>query len=549
MNRQNKIKISILAVFLGFGLLSCDSELDLFPQNQYANDNFWTSETNAMLALTGVYHGAIDFAGTKTAPTDWWDYYGIILFEHASDNAYDRRGDNASYVQISNGRLLASNAYIKNFWVGSYKRVTICNNFLENIGNVEMDEGRKARMIAETRFVRACQYFYMAQFWESVPLVTTTLSPDEANVVTKASKSELINFVITELNDAVGDLPRYQDISADESGRASKQAALAFLGRTYLAEKRYSEAAQVYKQIMDYGDNIIDPDYASIFIEENETSAENIFSTKYTGGLAPNSVQQYAYPAILKGFHLINPTGDLAEEYEFIDGTPFSFDDPRYNSRNLAENRDPRFAYTFMWDGSDFHGKKYITHPDSASSIDIVSYSKQATRTGFGCRKYCDETYEGTLKFDYGGDVPIIRYAEVLLSYLEAKLEDGDAITQSLLDETINKVRGRESVNMPPVTQTNADLLRPLLRHERRVELAMEGIRYWDLKRWGIMAEKLNGDVWGAPYPDSEKYPTVSKKVDEHSRWYVTTREFREGQDEVWPIPESETNINPNLLN
>ena len=148
---------------------------------------------------------------------------------------------------------------------------------------------------------------------------------------------------------------------------------------------------------------------------------------------------------------------------------------------------------------------------------------------------------------NYGGNWNIVRYAEVLLSYLESKLEAGAPIDQALLDETINKVRGRASVNMPPVTETDRTLLREILRKERRNETAFEGIRYWDLMRWRIADKVLKGDFYGAPFPNTIK--PIRKKgniVDPHSRWFVTSKNFRVA-DYQWPIPQSETNINPNL--
>jgi len=163
-------------------------------------------------------------------------------------------------------------------------------------------------------------------------------------------------------------------------------------------------------------------------------------------------------------------------------------------------------------------------------------------------RKYFDDGFSGNLN-SYGGNVPIIRYAEVLLSYLEAKLEAGDAITQELLNNTINKVRGRQSVNMPAVTETNADKLRPILRNERRVELGMEGIRYWDLLRWEIAHEVLNGNIFGAPFPGSTRVSKLPDgTLDKYGRWYVGKRAFRKEQDYRWPVPQSEQNINPNLI-
>ncbi|WP_236977311.1 RagB/SusD family nutrient uptake outer membrane protein [Membranihabitans maritimus] len=542
----NAGKLISYSLFLILLLSSCDKELDQYPTNAFAKDNFWTSESNALIALTGTYRGGITY-GTQVVASDWWTYCGLVFLDLATDNGYDRRGDNSTINRLTNGTLLPNNNVINGYWTGSYKRIAICNDFLENIGNVEMDPAKINRMVAEVRFLRATQYFYMSQFWGSVPLITSTLTPDEANNVSKAPKTEIVDFVLSELSAAVNDLPRYIDIPASEIGRASKQSALAFLGRMYLSEERYSDAADVYKQIIDFGDNIIDPDYQSLFNPENENSSENIFSVQFLGGQASNSLPQHAYPAVSGGWHFVNPLGSLADSYGFDDGTELSYDDPRFNYDDMGANRDPRFRYNFLWDGSTFGGNTYVCHPDATESVDQLTYSKQATRSGYGLRKFFDESFSGNLRNDYGGNLPVIRYAEVLLSYLEAELEAGNTITQDMLDLTINAIRGRESVGLPPIQETDPDALRPILRKERRIELAFEGIRLWDIFRWDIGEEVLVGDFWGAPFPNSTKYASTSKKIDPQSRWFVTEKNFRKGIDDVWPIPESEVNVNPKL--
>lgn len=531
--------------FIGLFSLLAACNLERNPLDQFAENAFWTNEENAMLALTGIYKTNITFNAAEYNPSDWWSYGGLLFLEFPSDNAYDRRGSSSNFHKMSDGTLMPNNAYIKNYWTNSYAKITRCNYFLEGIDKLEAKPEIIARFKAEGRFLRACQYFYLSQFFGDVPLVTKTLTLDEANMVKKSTKEEIMSFISNEFKEAAADLPRYKELKTGETGRANKQAALAFQGRTLLAAKKFPEAAKVYEEIISYADNVLDPDYQSIFIA-NENSAENIFSMQYLQDMAGNALPQHAFTRKEGGWCLINITSGLFEAYPFKDGTPFSYESPLYNPDNLGENRDPRLDYTILYNGSSFRNSIYICHPDTKELTDRIG-SGQVTQTGFLMRKYMDETYNGNLQ-SYGGNIPIIRYAEVLLSYLEAKLEGGEAISQALLDETINRVRGRASVNMPPVTEINPDKLRPILRNERRIELAMEGIRYWDLLRWGIAHEVLNGDIYGAPFPGSVRTsPDKSGKVDQYGRWWVGRRAFRNNQDYRWPIPQSEQNINPNL--
>jgi hypothetical protein len=402
-------------------------------------------------------------------------------------------------------------------------------------------------MIAEARFLRACQYFYLSQTFGSVPLVMTTLSLDAANTVTKTEKAEVLAFATKEFAELAADLPTDKNLAASERGRASKQAALAFLGRAQLADYKYADAAVTYKSIIDLGENVIDPNYGSLFNGTNETSKELIFAIQYVKDQAPNAMDQHFFPALNGGWHLFNPLGDLVESYEFSDGTPFSYQSSMYNPKDPSANRDPRLRYNILFNGHTFQNLPYITHPDSARSVDQLTTTKQATRTGFGMKKFNYEGLTGDL-MNSGIDLPVIRYAEIVLSYLEAKLEAGAAIDQALLDQTINAVRSRASVNMPKVTETAPAKLRVILRRERRNELALEGIRLWDLKRWKIMAEALNGDFYGAPFPGAKNLRKKNAAtVDPNGRWFVTNKAFRAGIDETWPVPQAEININPNL--
>ena len=187
----------------------------------------------------------------------------------------------------------------------------------------------------------------------------------------------------------------------------------------------------------------------------------------------------------------------------------------------------------------------YRCNPESTTADKIGP--GQTTQTGYLLRKFLDESWSGDVN-SYGVNVPLARYADVLLMYLEAKVRGGEAITQQLLDQTINAVRGRQSVGMPALTETNPDKLFKLIQKERMVELAFEGWRLWDLFRWGIAEEKLNADIYGSPFYVSDQSLMKMKdgQPDPYNRWYVNTRSFQKGQD-IWPIPLAEKNINPNL--
>ena len=147
---------------LCFGLLAlllwaaggCRKQLDTVPLSSYTSESFWNSESNTLLALTGLYRGniqmrAIPAAAAEFSATDWWSYHGLVLLDLATDNAYDRRGDNSGINRLTNGTLTADNPYLGNYWSSSYSRIARCNYFLENIGRAGLQPGPADRMQAE----------------------------------------------------------------------------------------------------------------------------------------------------------------------------------------------------------------------------------------------------------------------------------------------------------------------------------------------------------------------------------------------------------------
>ena len=370
------------------------------------------------------------------------------------------------------------------------------------------------------------------------------LTVEEANSVFRDSKETVVNFIVTELQEAIRDLPVTRP--NEDYGRITKGGALGILGRVFLAEKRWEEAKDTYKQIMNLGVYEIDPRFSDLFIEKGENSKEFLLVSKRTQDLYTNSIQLVCQGFTWGGWHHFSPYNELVEEFCCIDGLPIH-ESPLFDPEKPYENRDPRLLKTVFVDNvSVFKGILYIAHPDSNPSI----YMDQLLRrpwSGYAVRKFCDESYEGNLN-SYGCDFPMIRYAEVLLSYLEANIESGSPITQHLLDETINRVRGREEIKMPSVTETNPDKLTTILRRERRVELAWEGLRLFDLFRWRTAHIYLRTRFHGMKDCSAKDAPTYTTvPVDENGYYLIDETFFREDVDYLWPIPQTERDVNKNL--
>ena len=533
---KNIVGLCVAATMLG----SCS--LDRYPLTSFSEDTFYDNEENVKLALTGIYRGGITY-GVDYGCSDWWAYSTTILMDGVSDMGYDRRGFNNALGMLTSGQINETNGWVKDLYQKPYKRISACARFIESIdklnsGNPEMD-----RMKAEARFIRAVQYFYLASYYQDVPLVKTVLTLEESNSVTKSTRAEILQYAIDELKAVAEILPRHKDLPDSERGRATSQAALVYLARTYLVAKEYKEAAAACKQIIDWGDNRLADNYQKLFYPEARNNPEMIFATQFIDDLAGHGLPQHAYPVKDGGWCLVNASNILFEAYDFLDGTPFSYDDPRFNKNKFGEGRDPRLDYTIYYDGATFRGAVYNCNPEVKAADKIGP--GQTTQTGFLMRKYFDEGWNGDVN-SYGNNVPQARYADVLMMYLEAEMEAGTPVTRTLLDLTINAVRGR--VGMPPVTETGPDKLRKLIQKERMVEFAFEGLRLWDLSRWGISKERLNIDIYGSPFYVSNQDLMKKKdgQRDPYDRWYVNKRSFEPGQ-ECWPIPLAEKNINPNL--
>ena len=363
-------------------LNSCD--MDRYPLTSFSEDTFYDDEANVELALTGLYRGGITL-GVDYNVSDWWAYSATILLDGVSDIGYDRRGFTNALGQLTSGTITETNLWVQNLYQKPYRRISACCRFLDGLNAIAEKTDEMERMEAEARFIRAVQYFYLASYYHDVPLVTKTLSLDEANSVKKSSRMEVLQYAADELKDVANILPRQKDLPKNELGRATAQAALVYLARTYLIMEDFENAAIACGQIIEWGDNQIDPDYQGLFYQTGEESSEHIFATQFVDDLAGHGLPQHAYPIKDGGWCLVNISNALFEAYDFVDGTPFSYEDPRFDKNNFGANRDPRLDYTLYYDGATFKGTVYNCNPE-ATVADKIGPG-QTTQTGYLLRK------------------------------------------------------------------------------------------------------------------------------------------------------------------
>lgn len=502
------------------------------PLNAISDATFWKTEKDATLALTGCYDIGAGWDGES-----FWMPRSMLYLDIMAGLGSEKE---LIPDHITDGTLTSSYWVVQAYWSNSYAKIATCNNFLDHIDNISMDATKKAMLTAEVRTLRAYELFNLALYYGDVPLPKHLLTIAEANSISRTPRAEVWSFVETELKESYPRLPATR--ATAESGRITAGASLAILGRVQMAEKKWSDAATTYQKIMDSGVYGIDQNgFKQLFMVTGENSKEIILAAQFQEDTYSHVMLQYMYPETYGGWHQFSPYNELVQSFECKDGKTID-QSLLYNPTSPYDNRDPRLDYTIMINNrTSFKGVLYVSTPGSSSADRMNKYNW----SGYCINKFMDSTFSGSL-MTYGGNFTLIRYAEVLLGYLESKMEAGDAIDQSLLDATINQVRGRTSVNMPKVTVTNSTALKPIIRRERLVELAFEGIHYYDILRWGTAATELNRQFTGMKLTNNPSGYTAYP-VDANGFFIYQKRSFVAGKNELWPVPQSEREINKNL--
>lgn len=512
----------ILCIFVLTMTINACSKLETDPTDRIISKAYWKTDEDAIKAVNGIY---------STIPA--LDY---IYLDCASDIAWNELSYERAHLLGNGSQNAELFTWATDKWRASYETIQRVNTLLENISSVEnIDENLEKRLVAEARFIRAMTYSDMSFLWGDVPLVKTTLDIKTGNV-SRTKKEEVLNFVFEELKFIQEDLP--ENYGSDDTGRVTKGAARAMLMRAYLRENMYGEAKVVAKEIMDMGIYSLYPDYGNLFKYAGQNTSEVIFDKQYIPTTYNNNLSNIFSPRSSFGRSSIVPLKDLVDSYQMTNGLNINDPGSGYDPYAPYLNRDPRLDATIWTPGSKLYtGEFFKPYPNQEPlGTDAIDNGNQYTsKTGFNFKKYVNSEDLAESNANSSNNIILIRYAEVLLSYAEAKIETNDI--DASVYQAINDVRVR--AGMPSVISGRSQSeLRNIVRHERKVEFPLEGLRYFDVRRWGIAEKVISGQTYGFTYLNK------AGKLDTIKAEY---RKFNPTRDYLWPISQRELNVNPNL--
>ena len=472
--------LSILTLVAALAFTSCEDFLTEEVRGQQNLDTYFSSIEDCESYITGCYQD-ITCGG-------WWNINTVwLLSEMCSDDAWmgNTTQSQSDYISLAhyqgNG---ASNGPISNFWQYRYKGILRCNVAIDRISQMELsDTELQNRLVAEARFLRAYYYFELVRNFGGVPLMKGFLLPEEVQGVTRASEEEVYAFIEEDLLAAADVLPQRSEYAAADMGRATRGAALGLLGKVYLYQEKWTEARDVLKTVIDEGEYQLLPEFGQVWDLEYDNSIESLFEVQYeyhatllVGGSLATVTGCRNGPG--DGWSWCQPTANLEQAYiDAGDTVRLKWTIIKSGCTEIAgENQFEKFVENnstvanakdlieqYGWDENC-----YIIDPDKHKSARVI-------------RKYF-------LPLEDRPDVyntdksplnhRILRYADVLLMYAEACNESGqDGEAQNAL----NQVRTR--AKLPAVTSTGTQL-RDAIRQERRLELAFEQNRLYDIRRW-----------------------------------------------------------------
>ena len=492
-----------LFIFLVIALSSCKKQfLDRESLSQIGGGNFWATKQDALLGINGIYSALQDrvqYSGSLNAEV------GLPVYDNFGDNCYNSyQWEGAGMFMV--GTIDPSYYFFNDLWSSLYKGIGRANVAIQNISKMPasaLSDADRKMLIGQALFLRALFYMNLAVYYQDVPLITAPQTLTEA-YVPKNTYQDVSNQIITDLKTAAASLPA--TYPANQYGYATQGAAYGLLARFYLYNHDYQDALDATTQVMALG-YALNPSYSQLFTPQGETSPEVIFSVKFSADITTSGeLFSSTYAGVPKVDE--QPMPNLVNDYYCTDGKPITTS-PLYSSAKPKTNRDPRLAASVY-----FNGDIFIT--------DLNTAFKGNTATKYGLKKYLKTTNaaaNGSTIYGPGNqDFIVLRYADVLLMRAEALIELNQLGGAYTLIDNVRSRAGMPSVESAEGSGLSQSQLRTIVRHERRIELAFEGLRFFDLKRWAQMPQAVQA-------AQADNIPGYSPV-------------YRSGKSEIFPIPQ-----------
>jgi len=502
---------------LGLLLLTGSCKTDLLDQvnpNALSVDRFFKDAKDAQLALVGAY-------SPLSTHFMWGRYVPLVTIRRADEYT-------PSFLPGKTEGIItkSTDIFLPTPWPASYKVIFRANTILEKVPAIEMDDTEKNEILGQAYFLRALAYFYLLNIWDNVPLITEAAKGTEDFFPTNSTPDKVWGQIISDLIVAQQFLP--VSWSAQDAGRATKGAASALLGKSYLYTKDWGNAAIELKKVINSNYDLT-ANYADNFKESTENNIESVFEIQFQTDVA--FVWEADVPGAMKSSMFTNLRAPIAFGGEWVDAVNPWVLDAFLEEPNLDGGIDERAFSTLAWNNAN--SKIYENQPFQGSVLDPTKvYAKKYTGMLVDGRPN-----DGDLGVNTGLNYRLIRFADVLLMYSEAVNENGGPETEIL--SALNRVRQRANMaNIP--TGLSKSQLRDKIRKERILELSLETDRFFDLKRWGTLVDRMNGnaDMVGNTGATADQI-----RQSGHPEYNFPFAEIHSRA----PIPSIEISSNPNL--
>lgn len=509
-------KIAII-IFIVSTLLGCRDEiLDAPPQDRISEEAVWNDNNLIKAYHNGLYnsilHGFNIHMQSKATDEAYcainWDIGNIPLGTLNPDNV----------TSVANTHWTGGGGLY--YWNTAFQFVRKINIFLEKMDDVAVEVEDKEQMVGEAKFLRAYIYFLLIERFGGVPIVAESYDLDADVSFSRNTFDECVDFIELNLSQAIPALPEKYAASDANFGRATQDACKALRSRLFLYAAsplfnanndgaKWQRAADAAEALLNSGYSL-HPDYTTLFNQPSgSANNEMIFARNFSASnahQAPMHNLNRRYGAYGGWWASNGPSQNLVDDYDMINGKPAFIDqggektinpDAGYDPQNPYQNRDPRFEATIIHDESTYHGDSFemwVASDGNTWGFDSYKQSGDNPRSNYVLRKFMpDENTPLSWQEPYTNPWIIFRLGEIYLNYAEAKFELGDEAT---CREYLSKVRAR--VGMPEIPgSVTGEELRRRLYNERRIELAFEEHRYWDVRRWEIANEVESRPIMG----------------------------------------------------